>query len=1281
MKEHHRWKKLTANTFTLVRSVATWVITTACAALALSLSAMAQSSAHLDNPFVGATFYRNVDYVAAVNAAANLQGGALGQQMRRVANYPTFLWLDSIAAVNGTGSYTRGLTGHLDQALAQGANAIGIVIYDLPNRDGSALASNGELLIAQNGLNRYKTEYIDVIYSIISQAKYSGLRIVMVIEPDSLPNLITNLSFPKVAEANTTGAYVQGVQYAIGTLRSLTNTYAYIDVAHAGWLGWSSNLTPFVTLLKQVGTGIPGGNSKVDGFISNTANYNVFVEPFMTASQMISGQPVRSTPIWYDWNDHIEERSFALALRTALTTGTDAYPTTVGLLLDTSRNGWGGAARPTGPSTSTVRNTFVRETTLDRRIHKGNWGNQSGAGIGARPMANPSPNYDAFVWVKPPGESDGSSSLIPTGPDNPDGKGFDRMCDPTYTGNSLNGNQMTGALPDAPVSGRWFQAQFAQLVENAYPAFTASTAVRFSITSTWPTGYNGEITVTNNGDTAVNGWTLEFDFTSTITNVWNGTITSHVGTHYIVQNASYNAAIAMGASMAVGFSADPADQAQPPTNYIFNGVAVGGSTSNPTITTNSLPGGTVGVSYSKTLIATGGTGPYAWSVSGGSLPGGIALSGAGVLTGTATTAGTTSFTIMVSDSSSPTRTATQSFSLVVSTPPSISINDVTIVRTASPAGSGYLSTSGSQFVDAAGNTVRITGINWFGFETTNMIFHGLWARGYKSALDQIKTLGFNTLRIPYSNAMLRAGAATNSINFALNPELQGLTPLQCLDKVIEYCGQIGLRVFLDRHSSAAGGYLNEDVWFISGDPYYTEQRWIDDWVMLANRYVGNTTVIGADLFNEPKRTATWGTTAPLTNWNKAAERCGNAILAANPNWLIIVEGVERFGGQSYWWGGSLMGVATLPVVLSAPNKLVYSIHDYPSSVAAQSWFSAANYPQNLGGVWDGYWGYVFKNNLAPVIVGEFGSKLQTVSDQQWMDKLTDYMDGDFDLNGSNDLDAGKKGISWTFWCFNPNSGDTGGIVADDWTTPDQSKLAIIQPSMALLLGANGSAPAVTFTVALSSAASQSVSVSWTTQDGTALAGTDFTAASGTLTFAAGETSKAITIPLLPNTTSTDVRSLWINLSSPINAALATPSALAAITPDTAWHAWLASRFSTSALVDQSITSDTSDPDGDGAPNLMEFATAMNPALREAIPATALRNSGGLDFTYTKNKSATDITFVVEWSDDLSPQSWSTNGESAPTVLSDDGTKQQIKVTVPAAEGLAQRFVRLRVSRH
>ncbi len=431
----------------------------------------AQEDSHLDNPFVGATFYRDVDFVSAVNGAASLQGGALGERMKKVADHPTFVWLDTIAAIHGTNGYPRGLASHLDQALAQGANAIGIVIYNLPNRDGSALASNGELLVSKDGINRYKKEYIDPIFKIISLPKYGKLRIVMVIEPDSLPNLITNLGFPKVKEAQTSGAYVEGVQYAIGTLRSIRNTYAYVDVAHAAWLGWASNLKPFAALLKKMGSGILGGNSKVDGFISNTSNYNVFVEPYMTGDQKIGKRTVRSLRAWYDANDSIDEQSFGNALRNQLINGDDAYPARVGLLLDTSRNGWGGPNRPTGPSTSADLREFVRATTLDRRIHKGNWGNQSGAGIGARPAANPAPNYHAFVWVKPPGFSDGSSSLIPTGPDNPTGKGFDRMCDPTYHGNSLNARNLTGALPNAPVAGRWFQAQFVQLVENAYPGF------------------------------------------------------------------------------------------------------------------------------------------------------------------------------------------------------------------------------------------------------------------------------------------------------------------------------------------------------------------------------------------------------------------------------------------------------------------------------------------------------------------------------------------------------------------------------------------------------------------------------------------------------------------------------------------------------------------------------------------------------------------------------------------------------------------------------------------
>ncbi|MFC7482246.1 glycoside hydrolase family 6 protein [Luedemannella flava] len=206
-----------------------------------------------------------------------------------------------------------------------------------------------------------------------------------------------------------------------------------------------------------------GGYSAYDGFVSNTANTTPTIEPYMTATQSIGGNPVRSAN-FYQWNQYIDEQSFVQALRTALIA--KGFPSTIGMMIDTSRNGWGGSARPAGASTSTDLNTFVNATKIDRRIHRGNWCNQNGAGIGFRPQANPAAGLDAYVWIKPPGESDGASAFIP----NDEGKGADPMCDPTYTGNSLNGNNLTNALPNAPLAGKWFPAQFEQLVTNAYPA-------------------------------------------------------------------------------------------------------------------------------------------------------------------------------------------------------------------------------------------------------------------------------------------------------------------------------------------------------------------------------------------------------------------------------------------------------------------------------------------------------------------------------------------------------------------------------------------------------------------------------------------------------------------------------------------------------------------------------------------------------------------------------------------------------------------------------------------
>ncbi|MGW3354959.1 glycoside hydrolase family 6 protein [Streptomyces bungoensis] len=416
------------------------------------------TGSRVDNPYAGAKVYVNPEWSA--HAAAE-PGGS------RISNQPTAVWLDRIATINGVNG-GMGLRAHLDEALKQkgsGDLVVQLVIYDLPGRDCSALASNGEL--GPDDIDKYKSQYIDPIASILSDAKYAGLRIATVIEPDSLPNLVTNAggtagSTDACATMKANGNYEKGVSYALDKLGAIPNVYNYIDAGHHAWLGWDSNLDPSVQEFYKVVTSNGASVNDVAGFIVNTANYSATKEPYVKITDTVNGQTVRQSK-WIDWNQYVDEQSFAQALRSKLVAA--GFNSGLGMLIDTSRNGWGGSARPTKAGPLTSVDDYVNGGRIDRRIHAGNWCNQSGAGLGERPTAAPAAGIDAYVWVKPPGESDGASSAVA----NDEGKGFDRMCDPTYGGNARNGNNPTGALPNAPLAGHWFSAQFQQLMQNAYP--------------------------------------------------------------------------------------------------------------------------------------------------------------------------------------------------------------------------------------------------------------------------------------------------------------------------------------------------------------------------------------------------------------------------------------------------------------------------------------------------------------------------------------------------------------------------------------------------------------------------------------------------------------------------------------------------------------------------------------------------------------------------------------------------------------------------------------------
>ncbi len=107
------------------------------------------------------------------------------------------------------------------------------------------------------------------------------------------------------------------------------------------------------------------------------------------------------------------------------------------------------------------------------------------------------------------------------------------------------------------------------LVSQEVTADTASYEVAFN-KSEWSYGYNGEIVITNMSENSIEGWRIEFDFPDDITNVWNATIVSHEGNHYVVDNAGYNDTIAALSSVSFGFSATPADSAEYSTANVEN---------------------------------------------------------------------------------------------------------------------------------------------------------------------------------------------------------------------------------------------------------------------------------------------------------------------------------------------------------------------------------------------------------------------------------------------------------------------------------------------------------------------------------------------------------------------------------------------------------------------------------------------------------------------------------------------------------------------------------------
>lgn len=330
--------------------------------------------------------------------------------------------------------------------------------------------------------------------------------------------------------------------------------------------------------------------------------------------------------------------------------------------------------------------------------------------------------------------------------------------------------------------------------------------------------------------------------------------------------------------------------------------------------------------------------------------------------------------------------------------------------------------------DSRGIPSRLSGINWHGFDETFSMPTTLKYRNYQSVLDQMKQLKFNVIRIPFSQTIFKGIIASEEfVNFTLNPELKGLTSLQCLDKIIHYCGQIGLGVLLSRLTESMGTVGSDGLWDVSGGYSHLSDQFLLDWVSLASRYL-HTAVIGMEL---------WHASVPSSSseWDLAAVRIGNAILDVSPDLLIFVERRP----EDIWSRNAGIDNKEELMHLSIPNRLFYSIRHFPAewylnSPAVER--ASSSMGRNLRG------GSTATEVIStPVVLMAMGS---SHIPSNVVDILNNNKKGPKSVSKTmvnyNKEQPATVGLSWFIDAIDRDEGETGGIFSADWKTVDEAKL-------------------------------------------------------------------------------------------------------------------------------------------------------------------------------------------------------------------------------------------------
>jgi aryl-phospho-beta-D-glucosidase BglC (GH1 family) len=369
----------------------------------------------------------------------------------------------------------------------------------------------------------------------------------------------------------------------------------------------------------------------------------------------------------------------------------------------------------------------------------------------------------------------------------------------------------------------------------------------------------------------------------------------------------------------------------------------------------------------------------------------------------------------------------------------------------------WLHVEGNQILDAQGNKVWLTGANWFGFNTSERVLHGLWSVNLESTINAIAARGINLLRVPISTELLhewQSGVTTIAqINASANPSLQGATTLEVFDALVDASRNAGLKILLDVHGAEADNMGHIYPMWYKGE--FSDEVFYSTWEWVTERYKNDDTILAFDLENEPhgkpwadNEFAKWDNSTDVNNWKYACETAANRILDINPNMLIMCEGIESYPKDSVswdatsdsdfhnnWWGGNLRPVKDFPIDLGdRQSQFMYSPHDYGPLVFQQPWFYPGFNKETLyQDVWKDNWMFIHEENISPLLIGEWGGFMDGGDNEKWMIAMQELIL--------------EYGLHHTFWCINPNSGDTGGLLDNSWVSWDEEKYAILEPTL------------------------------------------------------------------------------------------------------------------------------------------------------------------------------------------------------------------------------------------